>query len=212
MKRIIIGFIAFLTLSLGYAQTEKGTIYVGGNLRFGSTTNKTTSGTITSESSSSNFSIIPDVGYFISDNVAIGLGIGYSQSTSKSPNGLTTTTTTESNFIIAPTFRYYMPTSSETFKFFLQARVGINTGNVKSETATLTTTDKTNGWDFFVSPNFAYFPTKKWSIEFGVQGIGYSSGSRSNGFNNSTNNSSGFSFDLSSFSPSLGIRAFFGKK
>ncbi|TAE45344.1 MAG: hypothetical protein EAY69_10525 [Cytophagales bacterium] len=210
MKRIIISFIAFFTLSLGYAQTEKGTIHVGGNLSFGSTD-------INTSQSSSNFSIVPDVGYFISDNIAIGLGIGYSQRIDKSTFSSSTGTTTQNTFIIAPTFRYYMPTSSETFKFFLQAQVGINTGNIKSETSSFTTTttfsttNKTSGWNFSISPNFAYFPTKKWSIEFGIRGISYSSAPTFNYYNNSVTNTSGFSFDLSSFSPLLGVRAFFGK-
>ncbi|TAE75521.1 MAG: hypothetical protein EAZ85_02285 [Bacteroidetes bacterium] len=223
MKKIIIGLIAFFTFTNLNAQTEKGTIYVGGTFGVNSRNQTSKSSSVTTnEEKRTSFFVIPDVGYFFADNMAIGLGIGYANEkvNSKSSSGSTENTTTTGTFSINPTFRYYMPTSSETFKFFIQARANLDFGTItnenKSPTFTSTSNGKTNGYGLFISPNLSYFPTRSWSIDIGFTGIGYSSATSefTNTTNNTTNttNISGFQLGVNSFLPTFGVRIFIGKK
>jgi outer membrane protein len=228
MKKLFIAVLAFVTFAFSTnAQTEKGTIYLGGQVGFSSGSSKTTTtqgGTsITAEGpKTSSFSLLPSAGYFFSDNMAIGLGLGYNQNQTVTKGTNTETTNTTGIFVVAPHFRYYMPTSAENFKFFVQASVELGFGNrtneVKSGNTTTTTKSSINQLGVFVSPNFAYFPTKAWAIELGLRGIGYSSTTetqKADTFNNNTEvkqTQNSFVFDVNSLAPTLGVRVFFGKK
>jgi hypothetical protein len=55
------------------AQTEKGNVVLGGSVFYTSTENNPDNGKISS------VGIIPNAGYFIADNFAVGLGLGYWQ-------------------------------------------------------------------------------------------------------------------------------------
>ncbi len=214
MKKILFGIFALslLVISTANAQLEKGRMYLGANVGFTSGTTKQTLGNNSTSSTTSTFTLLPSFGYFIGDNMSLGLGIGFSQDKSK-PN--TNTTNTSNQFIVAPHFRYYVPTSSEQFAFFVQAELSIGSGSNKNEVVsgpvTTTTENNLNSVSFFVSPNFAFFPTKSWAIELGFQGIGYRSTTtkvkNSNPENKVTD--SAFVFDVNSFAPNFAVRYFF---
>lgn len=83
MKKILILSTIFLFHVLCYAQTEKGNIFIGGQINvFG---NKSTNSDNTNVGTSHvlNFTIAPNVGAFISDNLAIGLSINVGNNTNK---------------------------------------------------------------------------------------------------------------------------------
>lgn len=214
MKKIIFSIFAIcvLFISTAQAQLEKGRMYLGAQVGFSSGTDKNTIGNNSTSTSSSSFSLLPSFGYFIGDKMSIGLGIGFSQQKTK-PSSTTTNTTNQ--FVIAPHFRYYVPTSSEQFAFFAQAELAIGTGSVKRESQsgviTSTSEDNLSSVSFFVSPNFAYFPTKSWAIEFGFRGIGYESNTTKvkNSNPEEKTTSSAFVFDVNSFAPRLAMRYFF---
>src|SRR5690606_10321540 len=115
------------------AQTEKGKLMIGGNVSY-STAKSDAEGA----KSSHEFSIVPNVGYFVSDNIAVGTGIGYQSSKSDvaSPVGKIEA------FAISPVGRYYVPVA-EKFKFFGQVSVPMAFGTAKATDADLEVGNKT---------------------------------------------------------------------
>jgi hypothetical protein len=213
MKKIFFSILVICAffVSNSYAQLEKGRMYLGANVGFTSGTSKNTSGNNTASGSTSSFSLLPNFGYFVAPNMSVGLGIGFAQEKSKPSNTQTNTTNT---FVIAPHFRYWVPTSSEQFVFFVQAQLGVGSGTRKSETTgtgSVTTEFDISNFEFFVSPNFAYFPTKSWGIEFGFRGIGYETATtkQKNTSIETKTTISNFVLDVNSFAPILAVRYFF---
>src|SRR5690606_23452266 len=76
MKKLLLS-IALLggVVLTSQAQTDKGDVILGGNVSF-NTIKTDASGA----NSSYDLSIVPNVGYFVDDNIAIGTGIGYQTS------------------------------------------------------------------------------------------------------------------------------------
>ncbi|MCX2740283.1 outer membrane beta-barrel protein [Pontibacter anaerobius] len=79
MKKLLAAAVfAFLGTS-AFAQTSQGTVAITGSLSFNSTNREDGS-----DLKSNSFSIGPSVGYFVADNLVVGLGINYSREASKS--------------------------------------------------------------------------------------------------------------------------------
>ena len=75
MKKVLLTLTAIAGLTIAAnAQTEQGKIMVGGQVGFQTSKVKDT------DFKNNSFSINPTVGYFVSDNLAIGTGIGYNWS------------------------------------------------------------------------------------------------------------------------------------
>ena len=84
MKKIIVLAVVFLGLSLGSASAQQGKVYVStGSISLGfGTSGVGASGMelltgFRTDSDNTIWGIAPEVGYYISDNVAIGIGVGY---------------------------------------------------------------------------------------------------------------------------------------
>src|SRR5690606_19194954 len=109
MKKLLLS-IALLggVVLTSQGQTDKGDVILGGNVSF-NTIKPDASGA----NSSYDLSIVPNVGYFVDDNIAIGTGIGYQTSRLDEASELGKTEA----FVIAPFGRYYAPISNN-FKFF----------------------------------------------------------------------------------------------
>src|SRR5690349_3679248 len=116
MKKLLLSLVAVSALAFTtQAQTEKGKIIVGGNAAF-STSKSDADGA----KSNTSFKIVPSVGYFVSDNIAVGTGVGYSydKQIGESQNQA---------FVVSPFGRYYA-NLSESFKFFGQLSVPMEFG------------------------------------------------------------------------------------
>lgn len=74
MKKITVLFIALMGLFVSVNAQEKGDVYVGGNLGF----SVSSAGSNGYMNSSTRFSIAPEFGYFIVDNLKIGAELSYS--------------------------------------------------------------------------------------------------------------------------------------
>jgi hypothetical protein len=111
--------------------------------------------------------------------------------------------------VVAPFARYYVPTSSDQFFFFAQLRADLGFGSAKTEATTgnvtVTTDAKVNTADVFVSPNFAFFPSQHWALEFGFRGLGFESVNPEG----DNNNVSRFVFGVNSFAPRFAVQFFF---
>ncbi|MDM1073892.1 outer membrane beta-barrel protein [Empedobacter brevis] len=108
-----------------------------------------------------NINFNPQAGYFISDGIAVGLGIGAGLQTVKEGKNIW-------NYKVAPFARYYFPEgASSTGRFFGQGDIGISgTGATAEENA------KTS-FAFGVNAGYAHFISRNVALE-GTVGYNYS--------------------------------------
>ncbi len=205
MKKLILSIallsgVAFTT----QAQTEKGKFIIGGNASY-----NTSKSDADNAKASHNFSIVPNVGYFISDNIAVGTGIGYQSSKASvaSPVGK------QEAFVIAPFGRYYTPVADK-FKFFGHLSVPMAFGTTKATDSDLKVGDK-NGNSTSIgvalSPGFAFYPSSKIGIEFAFNGISYNDQSFEDANGNEIKGAGRESFSIGTdfFAPKIGIQFHF---
>lgn len=202
MKKLLLSLVAVSALAFStQAQTQKGQFIVGGNVAFD--TNKSDADGAKSNTS---FRIVPSVGYFVSDNIAVGTGVGYSYD--KTVNRFE-----NQAFVVSPFGRYYA-NLSESFKFFGQLSVPMEFGTVKAVDAEGKVGDKlgsSTNIGVALSPGFAFFPTKRIGIEFGVNGLSYNNYrvENANGDKIKGAGSDSFSLGANFFKPNLGIQFHF---
>jgi outer membrane protein len=197
MKNFILIFVlAVVTAVTSFAQTTQGSLTFGGGLRY--TTSKND---YDGDQKNTDISFQPSAGYFVADNLAIGVTL--SINSNKVDYGNTDNTTNQ--FLAGPFARYYKFTSNEKFAFTGEA--GFLFGSSKTKYSGGTEI-KGNSFDFYIAPGFTYFFSEKWGLDFQLRGITYSS---NNPNKDSDIKSSSFSFGLQSFSPSLGFRFYLGK-
>ena len=198
MKKVTFLFLllsAFVITSVK-AQTSQGNMMVGGTLSLSTTSYQSNSDF---ETSSTTFS--PGFGYFVADNLAVGADLLFSSGTTD--NGVNKTETND--FAFGPFARYYKYTSNDKFAFYGQAKFTYGTGKTDvtpgGETKTATTT-------FAISPGFAYFFNEHWALDFSIRGLEVRSHDPNRDGNDDKQTT--ITFNVSSFSPSLGFRYHFG--
>ncbi|QIL38073.1 porin family protein [Pedobacter sp. HDW13] len=202
MKKLLLSLVAVAGLAFGAkAQTEKGKFILGGNVGFNSTKVEGAA------KSDIDFSVIPSVGYFVSNNFAIGTGVGYTYSKTVSgavPNQI-------GAFQVSPFGRYYVGLS-EQFKFFGQLSVPMAFGTVKAVDANGDTGAKvgtTTSIGVNVAPGFAFFPTKRIGIEVSVNGLGYANNQIKAEATGAKTTSNSFGLEANTFAPKLGVQFHF---
>jgi len=165
------------TFMSSFAQTSAGAIAIGGTIglatsggKYKSTTNGTT--TTSDKASSSSFRIIPNVSYFLSDKLALGLGIGYSNSTTsvKHYNPDYTLKSSGPAFVVNPYAKYYIGLGEKTY-FLLQGDLNLVFGKQKSQGwngTAVVDNEPTNSTVVAVGvlPGILFFPSEKIGIEF----------------------------------------------
>ena len=205
MKKLILSIIALSGLTLAsYAQTEKGQFILGGTASY-----ETSKSDAANAKSTESLNIIPNLGYFVSDNFAIGTGLGYSYSKTAfaSPTGI------NNAVIVSPFGRYYAGLSDQ-FKFFGQASVPMAFGTVKAVDANGDAGLKagtSSSIGVALSPGFAYFPTKRLGIELALKGISYNN-TKVKDSNDKDVKGAGredFSFGTNFFAPQIGVQFHF---
>lgn len=187
-KLLIVGLLCTITFTTN-AQTEKGKSLINGAIGFGSNkTDNISTGLSTSNQKSSYFTVAPNYGYFVSNNLAIGLGLSFLQNkqTANSTDIIASTPIfrsqvyKQSTFTIHPFLRKYIDVA-EKFKFFGHLNGGIGFGTIETKndynyTTTPTTSEdkyKVTSYHAALSPGFAFYPSKKWGIEFSFPLIAY---------------------------------------
>ena len=150
MKKFLL-MVAVAFSAATYAQTEKGNWMVGSDLSFSYESAKLTSSekrnniTVESESTTNTFKFIPNVNYFVINNLAVGLGLEYHNTKVKGASDATNT------FAIAPNAHYYFPIGGKLAPF-----VGAKVGHAwRSEGSS--DSQKSRGFLFGVKGGIAYF-------------------------------------------------------
>lgn len=228
MKKVNVLTLVFIFVAAvsSFAQTSAGTLFFGGGLGFSSTSSKTSisgmgSNTTVDGPSAMEFSIVPGVGYFIADKLAVGLDLSISSTSNKETeaNGdYEKVSATEIGF--TPYVRKYFMTS-DNFGFTGTFGVGVAFGSSKIEDRngnTTTTNDgpKTTALEIGITPGIVFFPTNKVGLEANFGFVGFSSVTSKadlGGGNEAKSTVSSFGLSANSIRPtfSLGFRYYLTK-
>ncbi|MFU8842273.1 MAG: outer membrane beta-barrel protein [Bacteroidales bacterium] len=183
MKKVLMSLAFMFFIWASNAQYDAGKILMTGGLNFSSTTPKYEvksggSTTTTDGTKITLFGINLSGGYFIADNIAVGLGIGFENSKSTSESDNAKMTDTDNMLSVAPFARYYIPYSDQ-FAFFGQLTAGFGFGKSKDEVtsgSTTTTTETDNSMVMVgISPGFSFMMTEKVGLEMRYGFLGWSS-------------------------------------
>ena len=122
MKKILL-MVAVAFSAATYAQTEKGNWMAGSDLGLSyeslkeTTSRKSGHTTIENEKTTNTFKFIPNINYFVINNLAVGLGLEYHNTKVKGASDATDT------FVIAPNATYFFPIGGNLAPF-VGAKVG----------------------------------------------------------------------------------------
>lgn len=187
MKKIVLSASLLMgTLPLLLAQTRAGAIAIGGTMGFATTNNKTETTangvtTTTEGERSTSISFVPNISYFFSPKLAIGLGVGYRGASSQGPpqtdNSIGYTyrlKTSSSGVVINPYAKYYI-SLGEKAAFFLQGDVNVHIGSSKNEYYDNTDNvvregepGKAQAFGIGILPGILFFPSEKIGIELAL--------------------------------------------
>jgi len=199
MKKLFLTFSAAIVVAFAaQAQTEKGKVILGGSVSYDYSKVKD------ADTESQAFGIQPTVGFFVSDNFAIGTGIGYGYEENTAAAGATFEANKLSTFNVAPFARLYK--GDGDFKFFGQLSVPMAWGTAKAEDTDLGTTAR---YGVELAPGFAYFPTSKIGIELSVRGLYYQNSSIKPEGSDDKVSSNSFGLNANSLAPRLGVQFYF---
>jgi hypothetical protein len=125
MKKVL--FAAFLLVSSNaiFAQVDQGQWLVGGNAQFNF-------GKI-GDTKYTTISVAPDAGYFVINQLAVGLRPELSYSKSKYKVGNVSNESSTTDFTVAPFVRYYFMPSGEKVNIFGDASYGFGSSKEKGE-------------------------------------------------------------------------------
>lgn len=171
--------------SAGYSQINKGSRLFGTDLNFNISNNKYSyDHNSASKSSGQYVHISPGFGYFIANNLALGVSSGYSFSKTKSTSGYPNGNNIFSNysshqFSLMPFIRYYKPLG-EKFAAFLQANAGYKYGTGKSTSthqgaANISSSSAGNSQALQTNlmMGFTYFVSNKFALETSLKSAEY---------------------------------------
>ncbi len=162
MKKLLLFVtIAFLSYTVN-AQTEKGKWIISGSTSISyATTNLTLEfegEEISDDTKGSIFSLTPSVGYFVINNLAVGLDLSFAST--NNDNGTTDVTTSSFSSILGGT--YYFE-AGDKFKPFVGLGAGLITTSSGDDDAL-----KSNGLALRGRGGLAYFVNQSLSIDFSV--------------------------------------------
>lgn len=193
MKKILL----LLTLAAGLnvaanAQTEKGKWLVSGasNIGFNSVSTKFKADGMSVDGPKVNtFNISPSVGYFVVDNLSVGLSLGYTNTSTKDEDGEKASSST---FTFLPSLTYFF-TKNTTVKPYLGAGAGY--ASFKEKYGSVAETNGGFAWE--VQGGLAYFVNQKAAINFGL------------GYGEVSVEQSGFTVNANTFGAKIGFSLFF---
>ena len=190
MKKVLLSAVALLAFGFANAQEEekgnggfaKGDVFVSGAVTFGSSK--------TGDFKVNAFEIAPKVGYFVTENIAVGASVGLQSL--KFDDG--SADATNSGLGLGAFGRYYFTPAN---KFSLFAELGIDYTSFDEEFDAESGTVYASSFEskelgFGLGAGMNYFVSSNFSIEAGVAVLGYSS--NDNGGGSGVDKTNTFSF------------------
>ena len=177
MKKLFITLSFSVSVLLANAQIQKGTTFIGGNAGFLTAGGETKSGGVSvDDPTSTNFSIAPTGGFYVTDKIAITAGIGFDFASTKTESGNNETKSTTNLFSVIPGARYNMPIT-EKFGAFVQgsAQIGFGGGTNSNTVGGVETSvdQKEFKLDIGIAPGILYFVKNNLAIEASYGRLGY---------------------------------------
>lgn len=181
MKKVLLSAVALLAFGFANAQEEKsnggfskGDVFVTGAFTLGSEK--------TGDVKSSSFEIAPQVGYFLTENIAIGGKLGFASMKAENAGG---DTQDLAGLTVGGFGRYYFTPASQ---FSLFAQLGVDYSSMDNKLADY----KESEFGLGLGAGLNYFVSSNFSIEAGVAVLGYSS--NDNGGGSGVDKTNNFSF------------------
>ncbi|WP_125722592.1 outer membrane beta-barrel protein [Flavobacterium ustbae] len=175
MRKIVFAAIAVMGFSFANAQTggyAKGSAFISGALNVGSEK--------TGDNKASGFTVVPAVGYFVTENIAIGGKLGFASTKVNDDKA--------NEFTVGAFGRYYFTPASQ-FSVFGEA--GVDYTNIKIKPGDA----KANEIGANIGLGLSYFLSNHFAIEATWLGLGYSV-NNNGGHGAEKTNSFGFGTDL----------------
>jgi opacity protein-like surface antigen len=196
MKKLL--SVCVLALTAGYvqAQTSAGGMMLSGGFAYESQKEETPG----DDDKTSEFTFTPGFGYFVIDNLAVGLNLGLSTGKIEQDGDEYKT----SGIVFEPFVRYYKFTSNEKFAFYAEGALAFGSNKIKPDGGDNV---KLNTFEFRVSPGFSYFFNEHWAADLRLRGISYTS--EDTGYESDYQRST-FVFGVDSFDPTISVRYYFG--
>lgn len=169
MKKIIFTVAAIFAFGFANAQDTKetsgegftkGSVFLSGSAGFSSKT--------FGDEKENTFNFSPRVGFFVSNNIAIGIALGFEGTKTEEFNGPSFDEITTSDFSIGAFGRYYFTPAS---KFSVFGELGFNVVSGKIEfdstigNTTVSSEFKANGFNIGLAPGVSYFISDSWALE-----------------------------------------------
>jgi hypothetical protein len=149
----------FLSSSIVFGQLEKGNIFIQGSSSIGFSSEKYTyisGGTSTESSKSTHFGFKPKAGYFVVENLPVGLAIHVDTYKNK---GIDTDNENISNdFIIGPFARYYF-LPQDKLRPTAEIYAGFGSSKEKSTSTSYNSESKYGIFEFSIGAGASYFIT-----------------------------------------------------
>ncbi len=165
MKKIILSAIAVFAFGFANAQDggfAKGDVFISGAVGVSSSK--------TGDFKESEFNFVPRVGYFASENIAVGATIGFSSQKETNDFG----DDQELSAIGFGVFGRYYATPASNFSVF--GELGVNYASTKFDDGIDGTEDsKANGFNIAVAPGVSYFISKHFAFEAAIGVLSYGS-------------------------------------
>lgn len=165
MKKILLSAVAIMAFGFANAQETtgftKGDVFASGSIGYGSEK--------TGENKNNVFNFSPKAGYFVTNNIAVGVKLGFTSGKQTQDAGLATIETKTNTFEAGAFGRYYFTPASQ-FSFFGELSAGFN--SAKTEIDGVPGESKSNGFNVGVAPGISYFVSKNIALEatFGLLG------------------------------------------
>ncbi|WP_298224328.1 porin family protein [Flavobacterium sp.] len=167
MKKIILSTVAILAFGFANAQDKggsgegfsKGDVFLSGQVGFGSS-KYTAAGNYKEDS----FTFSPSVGYFVTENIALGLGLTISNSSTQATEAADKSKVNTTGFDVMG--RYYFTPSNQ---FSVYGQLGVGYQSTKYDAADV----KVNGFGVNVGPGVSYFISKNFAMEAGWGVLSY---------------------------------------
>ncbi|RTY89661.1 outer membrane beta-barrel protein [Flavobacterium sp. GT3R68] len=201
MKKVIFTVAAIFAFGFANAQETKvestggkgfssGDIFMSGSVGISSTSE--------GDDKFNSYTVSPKLGFFVSDNIAIGAKIGFTGTKTEDASPLVEDIKT-SELSLGAFGRYYTTPASD-FSFF--AELGANFTNSKIE-ENGAPDDKETGFNIAFAPGVSYFISNNFALEASIGVLSYDTNKPDNGGNPDSTDTVNFGLNLSDISLGL---------
>jgi len=174
----------------------KGTWSFGGSASFGYADQEFENFGNTFESNFLSFSIIPEIGYAVEENLILGLGLGYSYR--RSEDNDSNIDFSNDTFIIAPFIKRFFPIN-DNLLFTLKGEFRYTKANADNfSNGNNITTQGSNTYFVGIRPGISFFISEKVALEANFGSLGYERTTSETNNNPSTFTINNFGFDFNS--------------